>query len=96
MSNASSTDRAKVYRKAARLVDSDIEPFSCWAVDMAAGGSRTKARYDYTALFTPDGAEFLSTLAFDGEQDNDAGVKGRAHRVIALLTMAAMVEAGDA
>jgi hypothetical protein len=101
MPNAS-TDRAKVYRNAARFLERGthryvVAGYSCLAIAKAVKGKA------YTGHPSRDGFRYadLSEVkgyidAYGAENVEVWNFDGRDHRVIALCFMAAMVEAGDA
>lgn len=79
---------AKIFRRAAELIDKETHHFSCSAI--SAVGDRTE-RIAYGELFSPHGE--LHLIGWGWGWGSNAEQK--ACRVLALLFMAAMVEAGD-
>ena len=97
-----STDLAKVYREAARLIEKQARhsdamdgyprvKFSCCAIAEAEGifplWNHGKAHSDLIDRYG---------VLFDGNFGSEWESQNQAHRIVALCMMAAMVEAGDA
>jgi hypothetical protein len=89
------TDRAKaaIYREAARRIADKESIRACWAINDAAGNWPSSLRRPYVEIILggvcSTGDLYGWFEAYDHEEANE-------QRVLGLLFMAEMVEAGDA
>ena len=86
-------DRAEIYRRAAEMIASGGEYYSCWAISLAADSNATDFECPesniYAEKFCPhDGYPYAWAFL----ASKDWGAKGR---VLALCFAAAMAETGD-
>lgn len=94
------TKAGDVYRRAAELIRKEREMYSCCAVDSSVGHLwtyNTQERMDYASVMNPFGWNESSTLQPSHILDHCDWLYQEAKnlRVLMLLMMAAIVDAGD-